>query len=725
MALAMKRQLNPLNALYPAGFVAGLAAIGWAGANALAHHPIALGMTGLIAGFYLLAAWELHRFRQTSQQLSSLLAQPAPAAGALEAWLQPVPAPLAAWVQQRLQGLRVALPALSLAPALAALLVLLGMLGTFIGLVLTLGGTAAALGATADLAAMRAALTAPVKGLGLAFGTSVAGVAASAMLGLMVALARRERTGVAQQLERLLATELRPFSTAYQREQAEQVQAQALPALVAELKQFAAQINTQQSQFQQQFQAGWLAEQARFHAETRAVFGDLATAVQNSLQSSLVEGAARAGATLQPVVEATMAGIAREAAALHQQVASSSAAQLQAVGTQFQAGAEQLGSRWQAELNAQLAAHAKAAEAAQSAWLEGLQHSSASQRQASEQNREQLQTSLQAAQATLQQAAAQSQAALQALQAQAQAQQAQAAQQATELQQHLSQQFAAQAQALVKSVAEVQQAQQAQLAQSDGERLSAWREALLQGAGALQQQLAQSSQHSLAEQQRLADALADTARSVVAQAEAQSHSLLTEVSSLLRAASETPRAAAEMAAALREQLTQSLAQDNRLLAERNELAAGLQQLLNAAQQSAQEQRQAIEALQASAVQQLDATGTQFGAQVQQLAQQFAHSTEASGAQLREAATLLAASSAEMGALGEGFSTAVEQFHGSNEKLMAHLAQLDTALSRASTRSDEQMAYTVAQARELIDLCLMAQKQALDALRLAAPEGQHA
>ncbi|MFY8017579.1 MAG: DUF802 domain-containing protein, partial [Inhella sp.] len=97
----MKRQLNPLNALYPAGFVAGLAAIGWAGANALAHHPIALGMTVLIAGFYLLAAWELQRFRQTSQQLSSLLARPAPAAGGLEAWLQPLPAPLAALVQQR------------------------------------------------------------------------------------------------------------------------------------------------------------------------------------------------------------------------------------------------------------------------------------------------------------------------------------------------------------------------------------------------------------------------------------------------------------------------------------------------------------------------------------------------------------------------------------------------------------------------------------------------
>ena len=35
-----------------------------------------------------------------------------------------------------------------------------------------------------------------------------------------------------------------------------------------------------------------------------------------------------------------------------------------------------------------------------------------------------------------------------------------------------------------------------------------------------------------------------------------------------------------------------------------------------------------------------------------------------------------------------------------------------------TRSDDQMAYTVAQAREVIDLCLGAQQQALAALQQA-------
>ncbi|MFK5019546.1 hypothetical protein ACI4CV_27510, partial [Klebsiella pneumoniae] len=72
-----------------------------------------------------------------------------------EGWVATLPAALQASVQQRLDGLRAPLPGLSLAPARAGLLVLLGMLGTFIGLVITLSSTASALGQTADLAALR------------------------------------------------------------------------------------------------------------------------------------------------------------------------------------------------------------------------------------------------------------------------------------------------------------------------------------------------------------------------------------------------------------------------------------------------------------------------------------------------------------------------------------------------------------------------------------------
>ena len=54
--------------------------------------------------------------------------------------------------------------------------------------------------------------------------------------------------------------------------------------------------------------------------------------------------------------------------------------------------------------------------------------------------------------------------------------------------------------------------------------------------------------------------------------------------------------------------------------------------------------------------------------------------------------------------------------------MQHLAALEERLSGAMTRSDEQLGYYVAQAREVIDLCLGSQKQVLDALQGATANG---
>ena len=50
------------------------------------------------------------------------------------------------------------------------------------------------------MAAIRGSLASPVQGLAVAFGTSIAGVASSAMLGLLAALLRRDRLQAVQQL---------------------------------------------------------------------------------------------------------------------------------------------------------------------------------------------------------------------------------------------------------------------------------------------------------------------------------------------------------------------------------------------------------------------------------------------------------------------------------------------------------------------------------------------
>ncbi len=62
-------------------------------------------------------------------------------------------------------------------------------------------------------------------------------------------------------------------------------------------------------------------------------------------------------------------------------------------------------------------------------------------------------------------------------------------------------------------------------------------------------------------------------------------------------------------------------------------------------------------------------------------------------------------------------------------MVAHLQRLEAALDKSLARSDEQLAYYVAQAREVIDLSVLSQKQILeDMQRLAdqrAPIGAEA
>ena len=69
--------------------------------------------------------------------------------------------------------------------------------------------------------------------------------------------------------------------------------------------------------------------------------------------------------------------------------------------------------------------------------------------------------------------------------------------------------------------------------------------------------------------------------------------------------------------------------------------------------------------------------------------------------------------------GAGFGHAVELFSQSSDRLMGHLQRVDDTLGKSIARSDEQLAYYVAQAREVIDLSLTAQKQIVDDLQRIA------
>ncbi|UUZ50265.1 hypothetical protein LP420_10075 [Massilia sp. B-10] len=60
--------------------------------------------------------------------------------------------------------------------------------------------------------------------------------------------------------------------------------------------------------------------------------------------------------------------------------------------------------------------------------------------------------------------------------------------------------------------------------------------------------------------------------------------------------------------------------------------------------------------------------------------------------------------------------AVHSFNAANEKLASNLDRIEVALDKSMSRSDGQLAYYVAQAREIIDLSMSSQKEIVDELR---------
>ena len=94
----------------------------------------------------------------------------------------------------------------------------------------------------------------------------------------------------------------------------------------------------------------------------------------------------------------------------------------------------------------------------------------------------------------------------------------------------------------------------------------------------------------------------------------------------------------------------------------------------------------------------------------------------------DVAVHVAAGAVELASLGESFSRGVDLFSGSNEKLMESMQSIEQAIGQSMSRSDEQLAYYVAQAREVIDLSISSQQGIVEDLRrlhgkaLASAEG---
>ena len=159
---------------------------------------------------------------------------------------------------------------------------------------------------------------------------------------------------------------------------------------------------------------------------------------------------------------------------------------------------------------------------------------------------------------------------------------------------------------------------------------------------------------------------------------------------------------------MRDKLSDSLARDNTLLDERQRILGALNALLNSATQAATAQHAAIDSLVSASAAVLGQAGTQFAAAI-----------DAQASRVTAAATQITGSAVELASLGEAFGLAVQRFGESNEQLVAQLQRIEAALGKSTVRSDEQLAYYVAQAREVIDLSMLSQKQIVDDMQRLA------
>lgn len=686
-------------------FLLGLFAVCWIGAGYVGSHPLALTVTLLIGAGYLAGGLELLRYRRATATLEHNLAALDAPPPSLDQWLLQLDPSLRNATRQRIEGQRVALPGPALTPYLVGLLVLLGMLGTLMGMMAMLRGTGMALETATDLQAIRDSLAAPVKGLGFAFGTSIAGVATSAMLGLLSALCRRERLRVAQLLDLKSATVLRVHTQAHQRDQTLKLlqrQTELMPALLDRLQNMMGTLEQQSLAAHERHGAS----QDQFHQRTEAVYTQLAASVEQSLQRSVADSAGAASAALLPVMETTMAAIAKQTTALHATVDSAVQQQLQALTAGFTASTSSVADIWNQSLDAQQRSNEALAGNLQTALERFNQTFEQRATVLLEGVATRLDNTVGGVANAWSQALAQQQELNSALAARNQEALASA-----------SAGFEQHAAALLQQVDQSHVRLQEALAAQDQQRLQAWTGTLQSMSAALGEEWAQASAHSADSQREICATLARAADDIAARTQAHAGQTIAEISRLVDTASEAPRAAAEVVAELRQKLSDSMVRDTAMLEERTQLMGTLETLLAAVNHASTEQRSAIDALVATSAELLDRVGTRFTDHI-----------AAETGRLGSAADQLGLGATEVASLGEAFGTAVQVFGEANDRLATRLQGIEDALARSLTRSDEQLAYYVAQAREVIDLSLLAQKQIIEDMRLLsapAPAGAEA
>lgn len=709
--------------LFAAAFAVGALAIIWMSWVFANSDAFALLITLIIATAYVAGFAELLRFRSHTHSLrESLHSARQTAELQLESWLQGLPESLRNPVRLRIEGDKVPMPAPALTPFLTGLLVMLGLLGTFVGMVDTLKGAVVALEGSTELQAIREGLAAPIKGLGLAFGTSVAGVAGSAVLGLVSAMCRRERLLVVRELDAQIPTTFRSFSLVYGQQQAfETLQSQvnALPDVAQKLADVSDTLQVLGEGLGQQL----VSNQSDFHQSTQSVYQQLAESVGQSLRETISESARLTGESIKPVVNEVMQQIRGEITAsveqthAHlQQVAetqmsdtvsqmhNSAAAvteQLQQGLTQTQDGQQrltaqvgQVAEQLANDNSSHLQAISEKLESTLSTLSNMLSREVEQQRHSSQASLQQLTETLEA---LAQQYTATNDKALASYSSASQS----LIDQASEQNQAVSETLLQKIRDLLASTENLVQAR----VDSESQWIDGHQQRVQQLGDALQNELsklrAEEEQRGNAAVARLGEL-----QSSVTEHLGQLGSALEQpMSRLMETASEAPKAAAEVIGQLRSEISKNIERDNDLLQERQKIMEELSALSASMEQASQAQNQAAELLVNSSTEMLEQVG-----------QRFSESIDSEVGRIGAVVDHVSGSATEMSSLAEGFAAAVTVFSESNQSLIENLNRIEQALQQSNSRSDEQLGYYVAQAREIIDHSMMSQKEVFEEIR---------
>ena len=238
---------------------------------------------------------------------------------------------------------------------------------------------------------------------------------------------------------------------------------------------------------------------------------------------------------------------------------------------------------------------------------------------------------------------------------------------------------------------------QTQLAARDEQRLAAWNDSLAAMAAALRDEWAQTSAQAATRQQDICDTLARTANDITAQAQVHASDTINEIARLVQAASRRrrPRRTSSPSCA-----SACPTAGTTPRCSRNAAACSRHSKRCSARSTTRRPNSAPRSTRSSARRPTCSTASGHASTTPSMPRR----------KLDSVAAQVTAGAVEVASLGDAFGMAVQVFGESNDKLLTHLQRIEAALEKSLARSDEQLEYYVAQAREVIDLSMMSRSR---------------